>query len=129
MKKTLKILLVVAMVGSLFAVGFAGNAAAQSRDRGDSQHSGQVAVSHVDQDQGVIQYNRNHQDDNYAVSAAVNVGGRNDGPTDAAAADRGRDSGAESGNAIAVQASAQSNDNSQFAWSNAQNSNWQNQDD
>ncbi|MCO8244002.1 hypothetical protein [Haladaptatus sp. AB643] len=128
MKKTLKILLVVAMVGSLFAVGFAGNAAAQSRDRGDSQHSGQVAVSHVDQDQGVIQYNRNHQDDNYAVSAAVNVGGRNDGPTDAAARDR-RSNGAESGDAIAVQASAQSNKNSQFAWSNAQNGNWQNQDD
>ncbi len=62
MQKTIKILLVAAMVGSLFAVGFAGNAAAQRGDRGDSQYSGQVAVSHVDQDQGSIQYNRNHQE-------------------------------------------------------------------
>ena len=123
MKKTIKILLVAAMVGSVFAIGFAGNAAAVANDN-QVQVSGQAASSNVDQGQAVAQGNHNSQEDNYAVSGAINVGprDRNDlEPIDG--------SGASSGNAIAVQASAQSNDNSQFAWSNAQNSNWQNQDD
>ncbi len=107
MKKTIKILLTLAVVGSLFAVGFAGNAAA------DSQDSDQVAVSHVDQDQGVIQYNSNHQDDNVAFSGAFSASPRDGQPMDSAV--NGRNSGAESGDAVAIQASAQSNSNSQFA--------------
>ncbi|MGA9403345.1 hypothetical protein [Haladaptatus sp.] len=107
MRKSLKILLVMSMVASVFAIGFAGNAAA------DSQSSHQWASSHVDQDQYVAQGNSNYQDDNYAVSAAGNLGSGE----------------AESGNAYAIQASYQSNDNSQSAYSNAQNFNWQNQDD
>ncbi|WP_223301945.1 hypothetical protein [Haladaptatus sp. R4] len=116
MKKTIKILLVAAMVGSVFAIGFAGNAAAFADDN-QVQVNGQAASSNVDQGQAVAQGNYNSQEDNYAVSGALNVG-LDDG-----------ESGASSGNAVAVQASAQSNDNSQFAWSNAQNANWQNQDD
>jgi hypothetical protein len=95
MKKALKILLAMTIVGSLFAVGFAGNAAA------DSQSSSQWASSYVNQNQNVWQSNWNSQDDNTAISAAGSFGGE-----------------AESGDAIAVQASAQSNSNSQFAWSN-----------
>ncbi|MCO8244563.1 MULTISPECIES: hypothetical protein [unclassified Haladaptatus] len=104
MRKSLKILLVMSMVASVFAIGFAGNAAA------DSQSSHQWASSHVDQEQYVAQGNSNYQDDNVAVSAAL-----------------GHD--AESGNAYAVQANYQSNKNSQSAYSNAQNFNHQSQED
>ncbi|MFH5797530.1 hypothetical protein [Haladaptatus sp. CMAA 1911] len=111
MRKSLKILLAMTIVGSLFAVGFAGNAAA---DRGgDSQENFQWASSHVDQEQYVAQGNFNHQDDNYAVSAAGNLGSGE----------------AESGDAYAIQASYQSNDNSQSAWSNAENENEQEWED
>ena len=104
MKKTIKLLLVMSMVASVFVVGFAGNAAA------DSQSSHQWASSHVDQEQYVAQGNSNYQDDNVAVSAAL-----------------GHD--AESDDATAIQANYQSNKNSQNAYSNAQNFNWQNQED
>ncbi|MFH5798256.1 hypothetical protein [Haladaptatus sp. CMAA 1911] len=120
MKKTIKILLTLTIVGSLFAVGFAGNAAA------DSQESDQVAVSHVDQDQGVLQYNRNYQDDNVAFSGAFSANPRNAPANDLV---DGGDSGAESGDAVAIQASAQSNENSQFAYSNAENENEQEVED
>ena len=112
MRKSLKILLVMSMVASVFAIGFAGNAAALADDN-QVQVSGQYASSSVDQTQYVAQGNTNSQEDNYAVSAAGNLGSGE----------------AESGNAYAVQASYQSNDNSQSAYSNAQNFNWQNQDD
>ncbi|EFW92659.1 hypothetical protein ZOD2009_07314 [Haladaptatus paucihalophilus DX253] len=121
MKKTLKILLSMTVIASLFAVGFAGNAAAVADDN-QVQLSGQAAVSNVDQSQAVAQGNYNHQEDNVALSGAISVN-----PSDG---DNGYDSGeAESGDAIAVQASAQSNENVQAAWSNAQNWNAQNQDD
>ncbi|WP_264783067.1 hypothetical protein [Haladaptatus sp. T7] len=100
------------VVASLFAVGFVGNAAAFADDN-QAQYSEQHAWSGVSQDQYVAQGNANHQEDNYAVSAAV---GWDDGEAD-------------SGNAYAVQASYQSNENAQVGASNAQNYNWQNQDD
>jgi hypothetical protein len=107
-KKALKTLLALTIVGSLFAVGFAGNAAA---DRGgDSQDNFQWASSHVHQNQHVWQSNSNYQDDNYAISAAV-----------------GHD--AESDDATAIQANYQSNKNGQFAWSNAENDNEQEWED
>lgn len=117
MKKTLKILLSMTVIASLFAVGFAGNAAAVADDN-QVQVSGQAAVSNVDQSQAVAQGNYNEQEDNVALSGAISVN-----PSD------GDNGGAESGDAIAVQASAQSNENVQAAWSNAQNWNAQNQDD
>ena len=100
-------LLVMAVVASVFAVGFAGNAAAyEHKNRaGNSQHSAQWASSHVDQKQGVLQGNANYQKNNVAVSAAVAWNGGH----------------AKSGDATAVQASYQKNDNSQAALSNAQN--------
>ncbi|SHL21812.1 hypothetical protein [Haladaptatus paucihalophilus] len=97
------------VVASLFAVGFVGNAAAFADDN-QAQYSEQHAWSGVSQDQYVAQGNANHQEDNYAVSAAV-----------------GWDS--DSGNAYAVQYSEQENENAQGAWSSAENYNWQNQDD
>ncbi|ODR80499.1 hypothetical protein BG842_13495 [Haladaptatus sp. W1] len=112
MRKALKILLTMTIVGSLFAVGFAGNAAAFADDN-QVQVNGQYASSSVSQSQYVAQGNANHQEDNYAVSAAGNIGSGE----------------AESGDAYAVQASYQSNKNAQLASSNAQNFNWQNQDD
>ena len=95
----------------------------------DSQHSGQAAVSGVEQKQAVGQYNANEQDDNVAASVAVSAGDGNDGgpgtnPGQIAAAQNG-DSGAESGDAVAVQVNYQSNSNKQFAASNAQNFNGQ----
>ncbi|EFW92007.1 hypothetical protein ZOD2009_11030 [Haladaptatus paucihalophilus DX253] len=111
MRKALKILLTMTVVGSLFAVGFAGNAAALADDN-QVQVSGQYASSDVSQTQYVAQGNANSQEDNYAVSAAGSIGGD-----------------AESDDATAIQASYQSNENAQVAWSNAQNFNWQNQDD
>ncbi|WP_231183917.1 hypothetical protein [Haladaptatus sp. DYF46] len=118
MRKTLKILLAMTVVGSLFALGFAGNAAAYAEDN-QVQINGQAAVSDVHQDQAVLQGNYNEQDDNVAISGALNANFR----------DSADGSGAESGNAVAIQASAQSNDNAQVAYSNAQNVNWQSQDD
>ena len=112
MRKSLKILLAMTIVGSLFAVGFAGNAAAYADDN-QVQVNGQYASSNVDQTQYVAQGNYNEQDDNYAVSAAGNLGSGS----------------ASSGDAYAIQASYQSNDNAQVAWSNAQNFNAQYQDD
>jgi uncharacterized protein YxeA len=106
MKKALKILLAMTIVGSLFAVGFAGNAAA------DSQNSWQSASSYVNQNQDVYQSNSNYQDDNTAISAAGSFYGE-----------------AESGDAIAVQSNYQSNRNSQFAYSNAENENEQEWED
>ncbi|WP_254663198.1 hypothetical protein [Haladaptatus sp. W1] len=101
----------MSLVASLFVMGFAGNAAATDRHHrhgGDHsvQYSEQHAWSGVNQDQYVAQGNWNSQDDNYAVSAAI-----------------GED--AESDDATAIQASAQSNQNSQSAWSNAGNWNEQ----
>lgn len=110
MKKALKILLAMTIIGSLFAVGFAGNAAAYDRG-GDVQANGQVAVSHVDQTQTVEQTNWNEQKNNVAVSASGSIFG-----------------GSESGDAVAIQANAQSNRNSQVAVSNAQNFASQEQD-
>jgi hypothetical protein len=112
MRKALKILLAMTIVGSLFAVGFAGNAAAYAEDN-QVQVNGQYANSGVDQDQYVAQANVNKQDDNYAISAAGNLGSGS----------------ASSGDAYAIQANYQSNENAQVAYSNAQNFNWQNQDD
>ena len=130
MKKALRILLAVTIVGSLFAVGFAGSAAAEDYHKkkpGNSQANWQAASSHVDQDQHVAQGNWNEQDDNYAISGAINVDSRDGRPMDSVARDR-RGSGAESGDAVAIQASAQSNKNLQKAYSNAENKNWQSQD-
>lgn len=111
MKKGLKMLLAMALVASVFAVGFAGNAAAYDHHKksADSQHSAQWASSHVDQEQYVAQGNANSQEDSYAISAAV---GWNGGE-------------AESGDAYSVQASYQNNDNTQAAWSGAGNWNEQ----
>jgi hypothetical protein len=121
MRKTLKILLAMSVVGSLFALGFAGNAAAYAEDN-QVQINGQAAVSDVNQDQAVLQGNYNEQDDNVAISGALDANFR-DGVN-------GVDgSGAESGDAVAIQANAQSNENAQVAYSNAQNWNAQNQDD
>ncbi|MGA9399737.1 MAG: hypothetical protein WBV42_02645 [Haladaptatus sp.] len=98
------------VVASVFAVGFAGNAAAYGHHHkkmaGDTQYSSQHAWSGVSQGQYVAQGNANHQDTNVAISAAL-----------------GRD--AESDDATAIQASYQSNDNSQAAWSQAGNWNEQ----
>ena len=96
----------------------------------DSQYSGQAAVSDVEQSQAVGQFNVNEQDDNVAASVAVGSGngdGFPGGGAEIAPAQNG-DSGAESGDAVAIQASAQSNSNKQVAWSNAQNFNKQSQD-
>ncbi|MFH5797259.1 hypothetical protein [Haladaptatus sp. CMAA 1911] len=97
-----------------------------------TQSSEQVAVSDVEQKQAVGQFNVNEQDDNVAASVAVGSGddGRPDAPSIAERGDN-RESGAESGDAVAIQASAQSNSNKQVAWSNAQNFNgqFQNGDD
>jgi len=112
MRKSLKILLTMTIVGSLFAVGFAGNAAAFADDN-QVQASGQYASSDVSQTQYVAQGNANSQEDNYAVSAAGNLGSGS----------------ATSGDAYAIQASAQGNWNSQNAYSNAQNFNSQYQSD
>jgi hypothetical protein len=114
MKKALRLMLALTVVCSLFAVGFAGTAAADYKDKkaGDSQSSWQVASSHVDQDQDVKQSNVNVQDDNTAISASAAWKGGT----------------ASSGDATAIQANAQSNKNAQVAYSNAQNFNWQNQD-
>ena len=113
MKKGLRMLLVMTVVASALAVGFAGNAAAYGHHHkkmaGDTQYSSQHAWSGVNQDQYVAQGNANSQEDSYAISAAV---GWNGGE-------------AESGNAYSVQASAQSNDNTQAAWSGAGNWNEQ----
>ncbi len=101
----------------------------------DSQHSGQAAVSGVEQKQAVGQFNANEQDDNVAASVAIGEGDGNDGgpgnPSGSIAPAQSGDNGAESGDAVAVQASAQSNSNKQFAASNAQNVNgqFQNGDD
>ncbi len=114
MKKGFRMLLAMALVASVFALGFAGNAAAYDHHKkmaGDSQHSAQWASSHVDQEQYVAQGNWNKQDDNYAVSAALGWKGGE----------------AESGDAYAVQYSEQENNNAQAAWSNAQN--WNSQED
>ena len=112
MKKALRILLAVTIVGSLFAVGFAGSAAAADYKKpSNSQSNWQYASSHVDQDQHVWQSNSNYQDDNYAISGAGSVYGS-----------------AHSGDATAIQANYQSNSNSQNAYSNAENHNWQSQD-
>jgi hypothetical protein len=118
MKKGFKVLIAMSLVASLFVMGFAGNAAATDRHHkkmgGDTnvQYSEQHAWSGVNQEQYVGQANVNEQDDNYAVSASGSLGGY-----------------ASSGDATAIQASAQSNSNSQSAWSNAQNFNEQEQED
>ena len=112
MKKALRILLAVTIVGSLFAVGFAGSAAAADYKKpSDSQSNWQYASSHVDQDQHVWQGNSNYQKGNYAISSAKSHYGD-----------------AESGDAKAIQSNYQSNWNSQKAYSNAQNWNEQSQD-
>ena len=114
MKKGFRMLLAMALVASVFAVGFAGNAAAYDHHKkmaGDTQYSSQHAWSGVGQDQYVAQGNANHQDDNVAISAAVGWRGGE----------------AESGDAYAVQYSEQENNNAQAAWSNAQN--WNSQED
>ncbi|WP_223302059.1 hypothetical protein [Haladaptatus sp. R4] len=104
-------MLAVTIVGSLFAVGFAGSAAAADYKKpSDSQSNWQYASSHVDQDQHVWQGNSNYQKDNYAKSSAKSFYGH-----------------AKSGDARAIQSNYQSNSNSQKAWSNAQNFNSQSQ--
>ena len=111
--------LVVAL--TIASTVFVGGAMAQT------QSSEQVAISDVEQEQAVGQFNVNEQDDNVAASVAVGSG---DGrpPADSIVGEvDGRTDGAESGDAVAIQASAQSNENFQYAESNAQNFNGQSQ--
>ncbi|WP_049971673.1 hypothetical protein [Haladaptatus cibarius] len=96
MKKALRITIALAVVASLFAVGFTGMAAADDEQK---QSSWQYADSDVDQKQYVNQQNFNKQDDNYAIAVK--------------------------GNAEATQANKQANINVQYADSEAENENKQ----
>ncbi|GAA0235519.1 hypothetical protein ACFFQF_25080 [Haladaptatus pallidirubidus] len=107
MKKALRLLIALSIVGALFTAGFAGSAAANDyhKDKHDKKVTYQKADATVYQGQDVEQANVNYQEDNYAISAAV---GWNDGE-------------AESGDAIAVQYNDQNNDNVQYGEAEAEN--------
>ncbi len=100
MKKILRISLATALIASVLVGGLTGSVAAW-----DEQEIEQEAEAEVEQAQSVEQVNVNEQDDNFAVSAAV---GWNGGE-------------AESGDAIAVQYSDQTNANAQVGIANAEN--------
>ncbi len=104
MKKALRLLLALSLVGALFTAGFAGTAAAGGDNHkkwwaNQEQSSWQYANSEVDQEQYVVQANSNQQ--SFAIAVSLN------------------------GDAEAEQGSEQSNTNVQYADSEAENENVQ----